>query len=450
MGDRGRPSRSGIPTPVGSHLANRAGPGHHVTGQHHIYSTPDSVGGTAARRGRGDTHYHSPSRSTARQSSPRSSSRHAHNHLHGNAHEGRHNKGADRKDDLLERSVVGCESSSDPYADPDDLTLVKPTPGRLARPDGEETLTWPEEANGQFDKPMTAESAGEKSAFYPDRAVSLTDAEEPAAKEKVGGGQQTAPVGPPSGTAQGVAVTSSGRGGEVAGSLENRSIQSDYPIRGTISPLSGCSKVAVKRSVGPVDEVSFVFGRPASPGPEAQIAYPSSGYFRNRCVPASSLGFGARGFPRKSGRARSPSSDVLPARREGLEASRARASARRVLSPPPALGSAMAECRLLSQGRASCDQCNSCLVELKRQALRLMFPDSDTDAHLAQVSGFLGWLVSFVSRAMAECRLLSQGRASCDQCNSCLVELKRQALRLMFPDSDTDAHLAQVSGFSVG
>lgn len=157
--------------------------------------------------------------------------------------------------------------------------------------------------------------------------------------------------------------------------------EKDYPIRGTISPLS--NTVAVKRSVGPVDEVSFVFGRPASPTSEQaargngshQQHYSNPGIVR--CLSPSAGRYMSGSY---SARPLSPSSDVLPMRRVGT------LTDRRVLSPPPILGvGAAAEPRIHHQGGICCEHCNGCLVELKRQALRLMFPDNGEGGHLAQV-----------------------------------------------------------------
>ncbi|CAL1538563.1 unnamed protein product, partial [Lymnaea stagnalis] len=85
--------------------------------------------------------------------------------------------------------------------------------------------------------------------------------------------------------------------------------EKDYPIRGTISPLT--NTVAVKRSVGPVDEVSFVFGRPASPTSEqAPRGNGSLQHYSNpgivRCLSPSAGRYMAGHY---SARPLSPSSD---------------------------------------------------------------------------------------------------------------------------------------------
>ncbi|KAK3772669.1 hypothetical protein RRG08_016081 [Elysia crispata] len=437
--EKARPSRSSIPILADCHPVD---PTSHR--QHHVYSTPQQgrPGGGEERdhqrRGAEHNRYHSPSRknrsSNGRHSSPKPP-RNA-QHLHGNTHDGkplalnakekhrrdqncsanvassahlpscdqpkyaspRHRpptgrapalcvqpqRQTDAQDELLERSVVGCESGSDPYADPADLT-AEISSGHFSRPDGQETITQPEHL---------------RSVHAPAGCSQTEDFSEAPMGDKH---QQAS--GPPSGTAvshitQAPEVVGSG---DACSKIDSVCFADDgnvpvasipeaeptYPIRGTISPLSSCTKMAVKRSVGPVDEVSFVFGRPDSPSAEGQFAvhysaplYSNNGYSRSRCISPAGIGYGARGFSRKSGRPRSPNSDVLPQRR-GVEMCR---DSRRVLSPPPVLGvGSAAEARLVPHGRACCDHCNGCLVELKRQALRLMFPDTGADGHLAQV-----------------------------------------------------------------
>lgn len=156
----------------------------------------------------------------------------------------------------------------------------------------------------------------------------------------------------------------------------------DYPIRGTIHPLT--NKVAVKRSVGPVDEVSFVFGRPASPTSDSAMNYSPPKAYSNpgiaRCMSPSPMRYMSGQY---QSRPMSPSSDVLPNRRNMPTGD---FPDRRVLSPPPLLGlGAAAEPRIHNQGGICCEHCNGCLVEFKRQALRLMFPDSGCGRHLGQV-----------------------------------------------------------------
>ena len=183
----------------------------------------------------------------------------------------------------------------------------------------------------------------------------------------------------------------------------------DYPIRGTMSPLT--CRVGGRRGEGGDpgggggpggdggggggggEALSFVFGRPAS----------SDAAVSGRCVsPPASL-------PPPAKRPLSPASrDALPLRRSASGGGVV--VEREVLSPPPASSlsssSWWGEGRML-QGGVCCEQCNGCLIELKRQALRLMFPDNGNGACLAQVSptfcscvfslavvGLLRWLVS--------------------------------------------------------
>lgn len=107
----------------------------------------------------------------------------------------------------------------------------------------------------------------------------------------------------------------------------------------------------VKRCVGPVNEVSIVYRRPSSPSGEATKRPP---------VPLSPHVHIVDG---SSKRPMSPASEPLPSRQAaiGLGA--------RCLSPPSG-----AETEMSVVG-VCCEHCNNCLIELKRQALRLMFPD---------------------------------------------------------------------------
>ena len=185
-------------------------------------------------------------------------------------------------------------------------------------------------------------------------------------------------------------------------SLPSQSAQ-DYPIRGTMSPLTcqvgghrgggeGGGGGGPDCDEGGGEALSFVFGRPATSAAAAV----------GRCVsPPASLP--------SSKRPLSPSSrDSIPIRRSASGGGAV--VEREVLSPPPASSlssssSSWGEGRIL-QGGVCCEQCNGCLIELKRQALRLMFPDNGNGACLAQVrtslsagGGWLGWLVlpSFIS-----------------------------------------------------
>ena len=272
---------------------------------------------------------------------------------------------------------MGCESSADPYAMESD-----PTYGHFPLPDGQESLACTGDPKTSLDKPS---AAGVGQNVPHDTDFPVPSAEDSALSGRRGEGREDVEPAEP-GVAQEVGVG----GRQDCPRNVSAPAEPDYRILGTISPLSSCSKLAVKRSVGPVDEVSFVFGRPSSPsaaaGQNSALEYTvsGSGYSRNRCLSPSGITLGSRGFSRRSGRPRSPSSDVLPQRR-GFESYK---DTRRVLSPPPALGlGSAAEARMVYQqgGAACCESCNGCLVELKRQALRLMFPDTGTDAHLAQV-----------------------------------------------------------------
>ncbi|RUS73576.1 hypothetical protein EGW08_018667 [Elysia chlorotica] len=283
--DKGRAPRSGIPVLAGSH---------------------------------GNRRYPSPSRKKAECG--------AHQHLHGNTPtqpaRGRGDEGIS-SGQPLERSVVGCEATSDPYADP---------AGHFPCPDGQEAAPWLEDCTTQTDQ---------------------LDAVPQARVTQDGAKKVLATPAP--------------------------EVEPVYPIRGTFSPLSGCSQVAVKRSLGPVDEVSFVFGRPASPCGERQTPPRLPG------VRPSRTGGAATGISRKAGRAWSPCSDVPPARRGVNSVQR---DSRRVLSPPPALRLGGA-----AEARAACETCSGCLVTLKRLALTLLFAEG---GNLAQCQAQGSALVSEV------------------------------------------------------
>lgn len=125
----------------------------------------------------------------------------------------------------------------------------------------------------------------------------------------------------------------------------------DYPIRGTMSPLT--NQIVVKRSIGPVDEVSFVFGRPASPRSERAAT---------RCL-----------SPISDKRSFATSSDILPLKNSHSHGER---------YPQPSVGVGGGG----NMGGILCENCNSCLIDLKRQALRLVFPDNEAKGPALKVS----------------------------------------------------------------
>lgn len=161
-------------------------------------------------------------------------------------------------------------------------------------------------------------------------------------------------------------------------SPSSSAIEQDYPIRGTISPLTAHVGGAVRQRDGgrgdhdededeEMEELSFVFGRPAT----------SEAAFYDRCVsPPLTCDSDKPPFSR----------EPLPIRRSAsANASTSVVVEREVMSPPPSASMwTLGEGRML-QGGVCCEQCNACLIQFKRQALRLMFPDNGSGACLAQV-----------------------------------------------------------------
>lgn len=126
----------------------------------------------------------------------------------------------------------------------------------------------------------------------------------------------------------------------------------DYPICGTISPLS--DHIQIKRSIGPVDEVSFVFGRPTSPSCDTGL--------RRVMSP-----------PHIDKRPMSPASDIVPAKKSQSS------YYRRFVQPT-------IDDEKLLHGGVFCEHCNSCLIDLKRQALRQMHSEYGRGGQLPKVS----------------------------------------------------------------
>ena len=153
----------------------------------------------------------------------------------------------------------------------------------------------------------------------------------------------------------------------------------DYPIRGTMSPLTcqvgggrgeggGGEAGSGGRHGEGGDALSFVFGRPAT----------SDAAVMGRCAsPPASLPSGKRPL--------SPSTrDVLPIRRSASGGGSTVVEREVLSTTPPASSLGWGEGGVV-QGGVCCEQCNGCLIDLKRQALRLMFPDTGNGACLAQV-----------------------------------------------------------------
>ncbi|KAK6182778.1 hypothetical protein SNE40_010388 [Patella caerulea] len=114
----------------------------------------------------------------------------------------------------------------------------------------------------------------------------------------------------------------------------------DYPIRGTISPLTN---QRIQRSLDQTgNELSFVFGRPSSPCVDQTID--------GRCL-----------SPINEQRPLSPSSEMFAMKQDVCNMASDKGIEGRVV-----------------QGGVCCEHCNNCLIDLKRQALRIMFPDNTT------------------------------------------------------------------------
>ncbi|XP_041353200.1 kinesin-like protein KIF26B [Gigantopelta aegis] len=201
----------------------------------------------------------------------------------------------------------------------------------------------------------------------------------------------------------------------------------EYPIRGTISPLS--SQGVAKRSAGVVDEVSFVFGRPATPitsvserrclsptviekesaasGEKQPVSHSEKlsvshsekqafshsekqtvsyadkqpvSQFEKQPISHSerqSISHSERQSISHSERG-SPLLDILPLRQtRSVGGLQCQSSGERYIdtSWTDSSGGSSTLGSMVRSG-VLCQHCNGCLVDLKRQALRLMFPDN--------------------------------------------------------------------------
>ena len=152
----------------------------------------------------------------------------------------------------------------------------------------------------------------------------------------------------------------------------------NYPICGTISPLTdskGQSKASGSRSN---DSISFVFGRPSSPVSERGL---------DRC----------RSPPEAVRRALSPVTDITPIRRRSVNGkppiggppSRRRnrnhgpASDSGIITGMQTSGPFMMD--VMRHNGIYCEQCNVCLTDFKRQALRLLYPDGPRGGAMVKV-----------------------------------------------------------------
>ena len=130
----------------------------------------------------------------------------------------------------------------------------------------------------------------------------------------------------------------------------------DYTVLGTISPLNDRNN----KSDNSKEEMSLVLGRPMSP-----VASDSG---LKRCL-----------SPCDTATPLSPTSDSLPSKR--VAGNRVRGIP--VLSP----NSREQKLReITNHVSIMCEGCNNCLLDLKRQALRLIYPDSTHGQPIAMVS----------------------------------------------------------------
>ena len=144
-------------------------------------------------------------------------------------------------------------------------------------------------------------------------------------------------------------------------------LEMDYTILGTITPLNDVSQKGDKLK----EEMSFVLGRPASPMSTIETGL-------KRCLSP----------PYEPPRPLSPTVEVVnPVKRM---------MGKRNRSLPPLPPSRRREAPQNQLG-IMCEGCNNCLVELKRQALRLMYPDNSQGDIVTVVSHLLFYFI-FVSQ----------------------------------------------------
>lgn len=158
----------------------------------------------------------------------------------------------------------------------------------------------------------------------------------------------------------------------------------DYPIRGTISPLTDNDRR--KNMNGTVDDISFVFGRPASPVSDttALRRCMSPPYRDRRAMSPASSDVGYQRCMSPPYRDRQVMSPVMDVKRPNGIYSKPpihpHHSPRREKDSNLIYDKAMScspptnEGKLL-HGGICCEHCNNCLLDFKRQALRLLHLD---------------------------------------------------------------------------
>ncbi|XP_071162087.1 kinesin-like protein KIF26A isoform X1 [Mytilus edulis] len=170
---------------------------------------------------------------------------------------------------------------------------------------------------------------------------------------------------------------------ELSQNAIGKRVMMDYPIRGTISPLSDQA----------INQKSFVFGRPSSPVNHSDI---------QRCK-----------SPPDQSRPLSPLSESLSNRRP-------------VYGKPPKYvppSSRSAKSGAYARTGGICDQCNNCLLDLKRQAVRLMNVEKPSANKVLDVDKIGEKLQISDNKA--------QSNGHCTTCDTNLQHLKQEALAMV-------------------
>ncbi|XP_052058492.1 uncharacterized protein LOC127698847 isoform X2 [Mytilus californianus] len=170
---------------------------------------------------------------------------------------------------------------------------------------------------------------------------------------------------------------------ELSQNAIGKRVMMDYPIRGTISPLSDQA----------INQKSFVFGRPSSPVNHLDV---------QRCK-----------SPPDQSRPLSPLSESLSNRRAVF--------GKPPKYVPPSSRSAKPGAYVRTGG--ICDQCNNCLLDLKRQAVRLMNVEKSSANKVLDVDKIGEKLQISDNKA--------QSNGHCTTCDTNLQHLKQEALAMV-------------------
>ncbi|XP_053396929.1 kinesin-like protein KIF26B isoform X2 [Mercenaria mercenaria] len=173
----------------------------------------------------------------------------------------------------------------------------------------------------------------------------------------------------------------------------------DYTVLGTISPLNGRNG----QNDNSKEEMSLVLGRPLSP-----VANDSG---LKRCL-----------SPNDANRPLSPSSESLPTKR--VAGNRGRQIP--VLSPNTREQKLK---EITNHVSIMCEGCNNCLLDLKRQALRLIYPDS---AHGEPIAMPVDSIESFKDKLQVpENGYRFSHVGSCEVCDTHVTQLKQEAVSMV-------------------